>query len=52
MLTRLKTWDSLGLRLFLLMWAALALSHLAAWSLVSQTLQGPGFGGHGGPPPR
>lgn len=40
MLNRLKAWDRLGLRLFLLMWAALALSHLAAWLLVSQTLQG------------
>lgn len=44
MLNRLRSWDSLGLRLFLLMWAALALSHLAAWLLVSQTLQP-------GPPP-
>jgi protein-histidine pros-kinase len=40
MLSRLKAWDRLGLRLFLLMWAALALSHLAAWSLVTQTLRG------------
>ncbi|MFT7722943.1 MAG: ATP-binding protein [Roseateles sp.] len=39
MLSRIKSWDSLGLRLFLLMWAALALSHLAAWGLVSQTLR-------------
>lgn len=39
MLKRLKSWDSLGLRLFLLMWLALALSHLAAWSLVSGTLR-------------
>jgi signal transduction histidine kinase len=45
-----KDWDSLGLRLFLLMWAALALSHLAAWSLVSQTLKGPGAGEPGPPP--
>lgn len=50
MLSRLMSWDSLGLRLFLLMWAALALSHLAAWSLVSQTLQGPAFGLRAGPP--
>lgn len=45
-----KDWDRLGLRLFLLMWAALALSHLAAWSLVSQTLQGPGDARPGPPP--
>lgn len=51
MLKRLMSWDRLGLRLFLLMWAALALSHLAAWSLVSQTLQGPGSGDRPGPPP-
>lgn len=43
-------WDRLGLRLFLLMWAALALSHLAAWSLVTQTLHAPGDE-PGGPPP-
>lgn len=49
MLSRLKSWDSLGLRLFLLMWAALALSHLAAWSLVTQTLPGPAD--RPGPPP-
>lgn len=47
---RLMSWDRLGLRLFLLMWAALALSHLAAWSLVTQSLQGPGDE-PGGPPP-
>nr|WP_255719604.1 ATP-binding protein [Pelomonas sp. P8] len=35
-----KRWDHLGLRLFLLMWAALTLSHLAAWSLVGQALHG------------
>jgi signal transduction histidine kinase len=46
-----KDWDRLSLRLFLLMWAALALSHLAAWSLVSQTLLGPGTGARPGPPP-
>jgi len=45
-----KDWDRLGLRLFLLMWAALALSHLAAWSLVVQTLRGPADM-LGGPPP-
>jgi signal transduction histidine kinase len=41
MLKLLKRWDGLGLRLFLLMWAALAVSHLAAWSMVSQALQRP-----------
>lgn len=65
MLSKLKSWDSLGLRLFLLMWAALALSHLAAWSIVLQSWQGHGadrprppsqaYGergfGPGGPPP-
>ncbi|MFG6412952.1 ATP-binding protein [Roseateles sp. DC23W] len=52
MLSRFKfrEWDRLGLRLFLLMWAALALSHLAAWTLVSQTLPGPG-GAPPSPPP-
>jgi protein-histidine pros-kinase len=45
-----RGWDRLGLRLFLLMWAALALSHLVAWSLVVQTMQGPG-GRPGGLPP-
>jgi len=49
-LTRLKRWDSLGLRLFLLMWAALALSHLAAWSLVAQGWRGLGSDPHGPPP--
>jgi len=38
MLKPWKDWDRLGLRLFLLMWAALVLSHLAAWSLVVQTM--------------
>ena len=38
----LKTWDRLGLRLFLLMWGALVLSHVTAWMLASQTLRGPG----------
>lgn len=42
MLKRLRAWDSLGLRLFLLMWAALALSHLVAWTLVTRTLMSPG----------
>ncbi|MFG6430643.1 ATP-binding protein [Roseateles sp. LYH14W] len=51
MLKRLKRWDGLGLRLFLLMWAALALSHLAAWSLVSQTLPGPDGADRPNPPP-
>ncbi|MBW8844230.1 MAG: two-component sensor histidine kinase [Burkholderiales bacterium] len=36
MLKRWRDWDGLGLRLFLLMWAALVLSHLAAWTLVTQ----------------
>ncbi|MDR7332974.1 ATP-binding protein [Roseateles asaccharophilus] len=52
MLSRFKArdWDRLGLRLFLLMWAALALSHLVAWSLAVQlrSVQAPG---PGGPPP-
>ncbi|RTL43265.1 MAG: HAMP domain-containing protein [Burkholderiales bacterium] len=42
MLKFLRTWDRLGLRLFLLMWAALALSHLVAWGLVTRTLMSPG----------
>ncbi len=42
MLKWLSRWDRLGLRLFLLMWAALALSHLVAWSLVTSTLMSPG----------
>ncbi|KQY89270.1 ATP-binding protein [Pelomonas sp. Root1444] len=50
MLSRLKSWDRLGPRLFLLMWAALALSHLAAWCLVTQGLQGPGDEPAGPPP--
>ena len=34
------------------MWAALALSHLAAWALVSQTFEpGPTAPWHAGPPP-
>jgi signal transduction histidine kinase len=49
-MARFRRWDRLGLRLFLLMWAALALSHLAAWSLVTQTLQGPGDAPDGPPP--
>lgn len=40
-LPRLKDWDRLGLRLFLLMWAALALSHFVAWAVVTQTRQAP-----------
>jgi protein-histidine pros-kinase len=40
-LKRLRSWDRLGPRLFLLMWAALALSHLAAWLLVVNTLLEP-----------
>lgn len=50
MLSRLKSWDRLGLRLFLLMWAALALSHLAAFTLVTQSLR-PGDAPAGPPPP-
>lgn len=55
MLKRLRAWDSLGLRLFLLMWAALALSHLVAWGLVTQALQAellgpPPLHDHGPPP--
>jgi len=49
-LKRLKSWDGLGLRLFLLMWAALALSHLAAWSLVLQAMHGPSAARPGPPP--
>jgi len=41
MLSRIRNWDRLGLRLFLLMWAALALSHMVAWALVVQTMRGP-----------
>ncbi|MDG0855266.1 ATP-binding protein [Roseateles puraquae] len=39
MLNRLRRWDSLGLRLFLLMWAALVVSHFAAWSVLSSSLR-------------
>ncbi|MGM9483281.1 ATP-binding protein [Roseateles sp. NT4] len=49
MLKALKNWDRLGLRLFLLMWVALTVSHLAAWSLVTQAVRG--FGDMPGPPP-
>ena len=35
MLKRLKSWDGLGLRLFLLMWVTLVISHLVAFSVVS-----------------
>jgi signal transduction histidine kinase len=48
---KIRNWDRLGLRLFLLMWAALALSHLAAWSLVSLALHGPAPVERRGPPP-
>lgn len=41
MLKHWKRWDHLGLRLFLLMWAALVVSHVAAWSLVTSQLRGP-----------
>ena len=50
MLSRIKAWDRLGLRLFLLMWAALVLSHAAAWSVVAQTFY-PDKSHHAGPPP-
>lgn len=40
MLKRIKSWDGLGLRLFLLMWVALAVSHLVAMSVVLQTMRG------------
>ncbi|WP_422017857.1 ATP-binding protein [Roseateles sp.] len=36
MLNRIRSWDSLGLRLFLLMWAALVLSHGVAWLTVTR----------------
>jgi protein-histidine pros-kinase len=39
-LKRLRAWDGLGLRLFLLMWAALVISHVVAWSLVTTGLRG------------
>ncbi|CAM3907209.1 ATP-binding protein [Roseateles saccharophilus] len=45
-----KNWDRLGLRLFLLMWGALVLSHVSAWMLASQTLHGP-VGTHERPAP-
>ncbi len=52
MLKRLdwRRWDRLGLRLFVLMWLALVLSHGVAWSLVMLV----GLPGHGAdrPPPR
>lgn len=47
MLKRLQGWDRLGLRLFLLMWAALVVSHFAAWSVFSRGMRG----GPSGPPP-
>ncbi|HEY0955628.1 MAG TPA: ATP-binding protein [Roseateles sp.] len=56
--SRFKDWDRLGLRLFLLMWAALALSHLVAWSLAVQMRTGleprlmqPPLHAEAGPPP-
>ncbi|MFG6441773.1 ATP-binding protein [Roseateles sp. LKC17W] len=52
MLKSWRHWDHLGLRLFLLMWAALALSHLAAWGLVTQTLMDFSRFDSAGPPPR
>lgn len=50
MLKRLRSWDRLGLRLFLLMWAALVVSHFAAWSVFSRGM-GAVRGGPPGPPP-
>ncbi len=52
MLTRLRAWDRLGLRLFLLMWAALVISHVAAWSVFSRGMRDgpPAAHGPGGPP--
>lgn len=53
--------DTLALRLFLLMWGALVLSHVAAWSTVRLLAEAPGAAGAfergpgprpGGPPPR
>lgn len=51
--------DTLALRLFLLMWGALVLSHVAAWSTVRLLMPAPGVQGHfapgpgfGGPGPR
>jgi signal transduction histidine kinase len=53
-----RDWDSLGLRLFLLMWVALTLSHLVAWSLAVQLRPGleprpmrPPLHAEAGPPP-
>jgi signal transduction histidine kinase len=52
MLRPWKDWDRLGLRLFLLMWVTLTVSHLAAWSLVTQAVGGFGLRGERpGPPP-
>lgn len=57
---RLKDWDRLGLRLFVLMWLALVLSHGVAWLLVTRVSDGlpgishamPPMPGEGaGPPP-
>lgn len=41
-----RRWDTLALRLFVLMWAALVLSHLAAYHVVTRDM---GPGGPGGP---
>ena len=49
MLKRLQSWDRLGLRLFLLMWAALVVSHVVAWSVIAGGLRG-APAGPGGPP--
>jgi protein-histidine pros-kinase len=52
MLKFLRAWDRIGLRLFLLMWLALVLSHAAAWLLVTRTLMTPGGpDARHGPPP-
>lgn len=48
---KLRDWDRLGLRLFLLMWVALVFSHLAAWTVASRTLGGPDDDGPGRPAP-
>ena len=61
MLKRLRSWNGLGLRLFLLMWLALVLSHGVAWLTVTRVggalpvmagpaMPVPGDGAH--PPPR
>ncbi|MBI5259848.1 MAG: HAMP domain-containing protein [Burkholderiales bacterium] len=47
----LRRFDTLFVRLFLLMWLALVASHLVAWNVVAgHVLPGPEFGADGGPP--